>query len=115
MKARECRANSDAFDGYGWRYYPTRMPLDTLAERMRAAREARGLGSSQLALSVGGSHSLVSEVERGKSKSLQADTAIKLARALSVPVEWLVLGEGPSPFAPTPKPKTAIAKRKPAR
>jgi transcriptional regulator with XRE-family HTH domain len=71
------------------------MADSTLAERLKEAREARGLGSVELSLKVG-SHALVSSIEQGKTENLKADTAIKLARELNVPVEWLVLGEGKS-------------------
>lgn len=71
--------------------------VDTIGTRLRLAREARELGSAELSLGIGCSHGFVSEVERGKSKSVQADIAIRLARALNVPIVWLVLGEGKSP------------------
>lgn len=91
------------------------MALDTLGARLKHAREARKRGSAELSIAIGASHGLVSEVERGRSKSLQAETAIVLARALDVPVEWLVLGEGPDPIAAAKpsaaKPSAAKAKR----
>ena len=84
------------------------MPVPaTLGERLKHAREARQRGSAELSIAVGASHGLVSEIERGRSKSVQAELAIALARALEVPIEWLVLGEGPDPTA---TPKAAKAK-----
>jgi transcriptional regulator with XRE-family HTH domain len=71
------------------------MASSTLASRLKRARELRGIGVADLGVRVGMSRGFVSEVERGNTRKLMAETALKLARQLGVRVEWLVLGEGP--------------------
>jgi transcriptional regulator with XRE-family HTH domain len=68
---------------------------NTLASRLKRAREARGIGVVDLGLRVGMSRGFVSEIERGKTQKLLAETAIKLADELGVRVQWLVMGRGP--------------------
>lgn len=66
--------------------------METLAARLKAAREVRGLNQTELADAAGVKQSDVSKLETGRNLTT---TAIgRLARALAVPVEWLELGEG---------------------
>lgn len=71
----------------------------TIADRVRMAREAAGIGSrelDQLAHLTPG-HTAMIEGRKGKA-GLGAETALKLAKALGVPLDWLITGEGKSPF-----------------
>jgi transcriptional regulator with XRE-family HTH domain len=78
-------------------------------ERLRYARDKRGLTAKGLSESVGLSNSYVSLVERAIEES-DADAIAnpgldkleKLATALDVPVEWLAFGVGPDPFEEVP-------------
>ena len=74
---------------------PEKLPdLPTLAQRIAWAREKRGVTAADLSVSAGLSHSLVSRIERGDAKSLDAHTAFRLADELGVDIRWLVLGFG---------------------
>lgn len=82
------------------------MLIVTTVERIRHARQKRGLGKVELSERAGLSNAYVTQLER----SLEADAdkaatithpgidAIqKLAGALVVPVEWLAFGAGDEP------------------
>jgi len=71
----------------------------TLGGRIATARRARKLTQTDLAKLVGITQSSIALLESGSSKS--SHNAIELAEALKVPVDWLVNGEGPAPFADT--------------
>ena len=66
--------------------------MKTIGERLRWARERRGLNHAELDevadLSCG--HS--AKIERGHREDPSAGTASKLARALGVDVAWLING-----------------------
>lgn len=76
----------------------------TLAERLRSAREARGLKVNELNrlvrlpggrdLSVG----YISRVESGDRSDIEAVYANAIADALGVRAEWLITGTGPRKF-----------------
>lgn len=66
----------------------------TLSERMAKALEHTGRTAREVSLAAGLSHATVSEVIRGETRSLQAETCFKLARVLGVRAEWLAIGEG---------------------
>lgn len=70
----------------------------TFKERLRLAREARGMTRFGLSRAAGlhGSHVglLESSDER---KGVTAETAAALAEVLKVPVRWLITGEGEAP------------------
>lgn len=73
--------------------------LDTLAKRLRFARNARGLGSRELARAAGlKSESHPSLIESGAHgrENVDATVASKLAQALRVNTDWLIQG-GPTP------------------
>jgi transcriptional regulator with XRE-family HTH domain len=80
-------------------------------ERVKYAREHRGLTAKGLSVSAGLSNSYVSQLERALEEHT-ADVATienpgldkleKLAEALGVPVEWLAFGVGPDPFEEVP-------------
>lgn len=80
------------------------LSVDTVAERLRVAREASGLTQRDLSVRAGLSNAYVSQVERGIGAE-RGDSGIiwkpstealqSLADVLSVRVEWLAFGSGP--------------------
>lgn len=70
-------------------------PLDTMGERLRFARQKRHLTQGQLADKAGMKQPDISKIELGSI--LQTTGIARLARALSVPAEWLERGDGPEP------------------
>ena len=69
---------------------------ETLAERIRKAREAAGLTQAQLAQMVGsksGRAGTVSDWEAGRLPN--AETIAELPAVLGVDGHWLLTGEGP--------------------
>lgn len=69
----------------------------TLGGRIATARRARKLTQTDLANLVGINQSSIALLESGSSKS--SHNAVELAQALMVPIDWLINGEGPDPFA----------------
>lgn len=69
----------------------------TLGGRIATARRARKLTQTDLADLVGINQSSIALLESGSSKS--SHNALELAQALMVPIDWLINGEGPDPFA----------------
>jgi hypothetical protein len=62
-------------------------------DRLEAARVAAGLSMKRLAQDGGLSAGMVSRLEDGSYLTINAESAVLLARALDVSVEWLVTGE----------------------
>ena len=65
--------------------------------RLKASREAKGLSMRELAQSASTfdakvSHATVSLIESGRQATVDANTAVRLARAVGCTVEWLVDG-----------------------
>lgn len=60
------------------------------ANRMKAAREALGLSFEDLAKLVGMSKSTLQRYETGGIKNMPIDSLVPLAKALNVPVEYLI-------------------------
>ncbi len=71
---------------------------ETLAGRLRRARELSGLSARALSRLAGLSAAHVSLIEDARP-NLEAQTAAKLARVLGVTMEWLVSGTGAEPSA----------------
>ena len=69
----------------------------TLGGRIATARRARKLTQTDLANLAGINQSSIALLESGSSKS--SHNALELAQALMVPIDWLINGEGPDPFA----------------
>ncbi len=63
----------------------------TLGERLKKARNKKGLTQSELATAVGIKQQAVQRIESGKVKS--TGYIVQLARTLGVTPEWLALGE----------------------
>ena len=74
------------------------IPLSSkLSQRLRAAREKRGISRRELAARLGGDkYSTLSKIEEGDSMP-GIDTVELLARALGVSAGWLAYGEGTAP------------------
>lgn len=66
-----------------------------LQDRLREAREKHGLSARALAKEAGVSAGYVGLIESGAKKNITAETAIKLATALGVSVQWLLTGDLP--------------------
>ena len=74
------------------------VPLSSkLSQRLRLAREKRGISRRDLAARLGGDkYSTLSKIEEGDSMP-GIDTVELLARALGVSAGWLAYGEGITP------------------
>lgn len=66
----------------------------TLGTRLKYARELRKLSQGELAERSGVDQGLISKLERKRRGGLDADTVVRLARGLGVPVGWLLASEG---------------------
>ena len=64
--------------------------MNTLAERLKAAREKLGLSQAQLAENVGLSQQSVAKIENGDT--LHPRKIKEIAKALNVSQKWLLLG-----------------------
>ena len=63
-------------------------------ERLRTTRLKRNLSQAALAEQIQTVQSHVSDLERGKRLAIEADTLLKLAKALGVSAEWLAGEDG---------------------
>lgn len=68
--------------------------LNTMADRIRAARVARGMSRPELARRCRVSRGAVSHWELGRTKNLRNETLLKVSAALQVNMKWLLNGEG---------------------
>lgn len=66
-----------------------------LGERLKLAREMRGLSQVALAKAVGVSPQAISLIENGMSKGLRPENLVAAADALEIRVCWLATGIGP--------------------
>jgi transcriptional regulator with XRE-family HTH domain len=71
----------------------------SIGDRIRGLREARGWSGAELARRVGIKGPSLWEIEAGETKSLRADTLMRLARVLATNPYFLWTGVG-SPVAP---------------
>ncbi len=71
--------------------------VKTLADRLKFARELRGLSQKELGRRIGQSQSAIGNIEAGTRQSLRL--LVPAARALGVSVDWLYDGKGPAPTA----------------
>lgn len=79
------------------------------AERMTAAREARGLTERELAFEAGTGQSHVLRLAEGE-QAPQIDTLYKFAEALEVPVLWLCFGDPDE--VPPPEPVAYVGHKR---
>lgn len=77
-----------------------------LADRLRAARLARGLTQAEVARALGLHRPAISEIEAGR-RSVSSDELVELSRALSVPLADLLPGAVPSVPGPADADATA--------
>lgn len=71
--------------------------MNSLAERVRAARKFKNMTQAQLAKASGAGQSDVSKIERGDIE--RTTHIIGLATALGCDPRWLDTGDGPSPWS----------------
>lgn len=72
------------------------MPVFTMGDRLRKAREEAGLGHSELARDIGVSRNTITNYERGHVQPRRGALMLWAMRT-RVPVVWLETGEAPSP------------------
>ena len=66
----------------------------TVGDRVRAARQAKGLTMKDLARAIGKNESYISELERGGIK--RGSHLHRIADVLGIPLHWLETGTGPT-------------------
>jgi transcriptional regulator with XRE-family HTH domain len=71
---------------------------EELGSRLRRARNRRGLRREDLAVESGISWSAIAQIESGRRQNVRPDTLSALARALSVPIDYLLHGTAPPPL-----------------
>lgn len=72
--------------------------MNTLAERLKWAREAGELSARELSLLSGSSAAVVAQIERGdRGSRVSASMMVAVGAVLGVTVEWLVEGTGDKP------------------
>jgi len=69
----------------------------TTGDRIKHLREKRGLSSRELSRIAGINNATISEVEGGKIKNPSVQNLVKIALALGVSLDFLVLGESLDP------------------
>ena len=93
----------------------------TLGQRLKSARESRGLGTNELTRLVklpSGkplSEGYVSSIESGRREDIPAIHAVAMCAVLRIRVEWLIEGSGPAEFrsGEMPAMETAAKANKP--
>jgi transcriptional regulator with XRE-family HTH domain len=65
----------------------------TAGQRIRKAREAKGLSVREAATRIGMGKSSLSEIENGESKFPSAEVIFKMAEVLGVTARWIIEGE----------------------
>lgn len=63
---------------------------ESLASKIKAAREAAGLSAASLSIQAGVTRSVVSQIERGLIRRPRADVLARIARVLQVNLEELL-------------------------
>lgn len=74
-------------------------------ERIRIAREARGLSQEELGDAIGSSQGTVSEWEKDDERRIQRSNLKALARELRTTEEWLQRGTGQPPTLTRERPE----------
>ncbi len=64
-------------------------PEEILGERIRVARDARGMSQAELAEEIQSNQRVISQIEKGKT-DMKMSTLRRIAAALRVSVDWLV-------------------------
>lgn len=81
-----------------------------LGQRLARIRKQRGLSQEELARRVGAIQVVISDYENGKSR-LFAETAVRFAVALDVPVQELLQVSKPVAVEPAHKPSRKLLRR----
>ena len=81
--------------------------MQTFGDRLKEARQKRGLSTKQLAETCGITAGGLAHHEAGRRDYPNAETLGKLAAALDVSIDWLVTGETSDRGAPASMPPTA--------
>jgi transcriptional regulator with XRE-family HTH domain len=81
-----------------------------LGQRLAQLRKLRGLSQEELARRVGAIQVVISDYENGKSR-LFAETAVRFAAALDVPVQELLQVSKPVAVEPAHKPSRKLLRR----
>ena len=95
------------------RYYLS-MPnksTGTLAERLLLERRAMDLTQDELAARSGVSRPHIANIERGRSRNISTDVVFALAKALDIPVAYL-LGISDNPLVPEPEGDSVLAENR---
>jgi transcriptional regulator with XRE-family HTH domain len=74
----------------------------TLGQRVRFARHARGWSLGQLAARCGLHPQVLGRIERGLTRAPRMTTISTLARALNIEPSWLLSGDPDAPGEPKP-------------
>ncbi len=80
--------------------------METVGDRVRQARSAKGMTMDELAKAIGKRESYISELERGGIK--KGSQLHKLAPVLEVTIAWLETGKGPKHAAAAMGPKARL-------
>lgn len=64
-------------------------------ETIDALLERRGITGARMCVDLGFSRSFMTELRKGRAKSLKVDTAQKIADYFNVPIEYLLTGTDP--------------------
>lgn len=80
--------------------------IETMGDRIRMLRQARGLTQPQLAAEVGVSKSAVSQWEDGSVANIKLQTFLRLVEVLRTDYEYLIFGPDRNQAQRQAKPKT---------
>lgn len=78
--------------------------METMGQRIRALREAKGWNQEKLADVTGVTVSAVSQWERDETKNVKLEPFLRLAEALGTDPHYLVFGAARTAPAPSPSP-----------
>ncbi len=76
--------------------------METMGERLKRLRVARGLTQPELAKLVGVTKSAISQWEDGSTKNLKLSILARVLDALGTDLQYLVWGENRAPNGPAP-------------
>lgn len=88
--------------------------METIGDRIRILRVARGLTQEQLAKRSGVTKSAVSQWEDGSTKNLKLQTFMLVLEALQTDADYLIFGENRRPGGPGASGKARVPKLPPS-
>jgi DNA-binding transcriptional regulator YiaG len=77
-------------------------PMETMGQRIRALRQAKGWNQERLANLIGVTVSAVSQWERDETKNVKLEAFLTLAEVLGTDPHYLVFGAGRGAATPPP-------------